>query len=97
VQTGLANILEFNPRKAESALERGAEFQRFELEQLALPEPVAPVEFAEPAALLDKFEYFGAQPSDLALLDGVLCQTPRGPSETRSYFDLNSAPTREAF
>jgi len=43
-----------------------------------LLEPVVPVEFVEPAALVDKVEYFVVQLSDLARLGGVLYQTPRG-------------------
>ena len=87
---------ELNPRKAETAVGREAASQRFELDQLALPEPVASAELVEPAALADKVEYFVGQLSDLARLGGVLCQTPHGLSETHSYSDLNSVPTREA-
>jgi hypothetical protein len=61
-----------------------------------LLEPVVLVGFVEPAALVDKVEYLVVQLSDLARLGGVLCQTPPGPSETRSYSGLNFAPTREA-
>src|SRR5260370_36946190 len=44
----LAKILESNPRKAETAVGCGAASQRPELGQLALPEPVALVEFVRP-------------------------------------------------
>src|ERR1700730_10454858 len=76
----LARILESNPRKAETAVGCAAASQRLELGRLAPPEPVAPVEFVEPAVLVDKVEYFAVQLSDLARPGGVLCQTPHGPS-----------------
>ena len=76
-QTGLAKFPNY-PRKAERAVAREAASRRFELEQLVLLEPVVPVEFVEPAALVDKVEYFVVQLSDLARLGGVLYQTPRG-------------------
>jgi hypothetical protein len=77
-------------RRAESAVARVVEPERSALVQ------VGPAKLAEQAARTDGAAYFEAEFSNLALLGEVLCQTPHGLFETRSYSDPNFAPALEA-